>query len=60
MQVKTKFYDVKKRESIETEIVDKKEFSVNGGTRYAVVGKTSDGRTLTKFVSKDTYNQVSV
>lgn len=58
--MKTKFYDVKKRESVESEIVDKKEFKVNGGIRHAVIGKTEDGRTLTKFVSKDTYDRVSL
>jgi hypothetical protein len=59
-RMKTSFYDVKKRAKVETDIVDKKEYKVNGGVRYAVVGKTSDGRTLTKFVSKDNYDKTSV
>ena len=52
---KMKFYDVKTRQPVETEVTGKKEFDVNGQKRYAVVGKTDDGRNLTKFVSKDTY-----
>lgn len=56
---KMKFYDVKKREPVETEVTGKKEFDVNGQKRYAIVGKTDDGRNLTKFVSKDTYDSLA-
>ena len=52
-----KFYDVKKRESVETAVVGKKTYNVRGQTRYAVQGKTSDGRNLTRFVSKADYDK---
>ena len=54
--MKTTFYDVKEKRKVESEVVDKKEYKVAGGTRYAVKGKTSDGRPLTKFVSKADYD----
>lgn len=56
--MKMKFYDVKKRESVETEVVERKTYQVKGTTKYAVLGKTSDGRNLTRFVSKDVYDKV--
>ncbi len=49
------FYDVKTRQkvSIDEKNVMKTTFSTkNGQTRYGIRGKTSDGRMLTKFVSK--------
>lgn len=58
--MKMKFYDVKKRESVETEVVEKTTYQVRGQTRYAVKGKTSDGRNLTRFVNKQVYDSVHV
>lgn len=55
-----KFYDVKNRESIETEVIDKVTYQVRGQTRYAVKGKTADGRNLTRFVNKDVYDSVTL
>lgn len=55
--MKTVFYDVKTRQKVETDVTDKKEYQTNGTTRYALKGKTSDGRNLTKFVSKADYDQ---
>ncbi len=52
---KVEFYDVKTRKkvSIDDKDVLKTTFETkNGQTRYGVRGKTSDGRWLTKFVSK--------
>jgi hypothetical protein len=49
------FYDVKTRKKVKVEDKDvtKTTFTTkNGQVRYGVRGKTSDGRTLTKFVSK--------
>lgn len=49
------FYDVKTRKkvSIEEKNVLKTTFTTkNGQVRYGYRGKTSDGRMLTKFVSK--------
>lgn len=54
------FYDVKTRQKVDAEVVEKKEYQVNGQTRYALRGKTSDGRMLTKFVSKADYDSASV
>ena len=58
--MKMKFYDVKKRENVETEVVEKTTYQVRGQTRYAVKGKTSDGRNLTRFVNKEVYDSVNV
>ena len=58
--MKSSFYDVKLRKSVDVEVVGKKEYTVNGRTRYALKGKTADGRNLTKFVSKADYDKASV
>ena len=50
------FYDVKLRKTVTAEVVDKKVYHGKGGDRYALRGKTSDGRNLTKFVSKADYD----
>lgn len=54
------FYDVKLRQKVDAEVTERKEYSVNGQTRYALRGKTSDGRMLTKFVSKADYDAAQV
>ena len=54
------FYDVKLRKSVTAEVTDKKEYKSSGGTRYALRGKTSDGRNLTKFVNKMDYDKAMV
>ncbi len=41
-------------------VTDKKEYTVKGSTRYALKGKTADGRNLTKFVSKTDYDKATV
>jgi hypothetical protein len=56
--MKMMFYDVKTRQKVESEVTERVTFLVNGQTRYAVKGKTSDGRNLTKFVSKADYDSV--
>ncbi len=58
--MKTSFYDVKKKAIVETEVTDKKEYTVNGKPRYALKGKTADGRNLTKFASKADYDKATV
>ncbi|MBI5044865.1 MAG: hypothetical protein HZC02_02995 [Candidatus Levybacteria bacterium] len=58
--MKATFYDVKTRQSVETNITDKKEYQTNGTVRYAIKGKTSDGRNLTKFISKTDYDSLSL
>lgn len=58
--MKMMFYDVKKRMKVEAEVTDRVEYQVNNVTRYAVKGKTDDGRNLTKFVSKKDYDSVNM
>jgi len=58
--MKMKFYDVKTRQSVETEVTEKKEYESRGQVRYAVRGKTSDGRFLTRFISKVDYDKLTV
>ncbi len=55
-----KFYDVKTRQMVEAEVTEKKEYTNKGRVRYAVRGKTTDGRPLTKFVSKSDYDSTKV
>jgi hypothetical protein len=59
-KMKMKFYDVKTRQNVETEVTEKQEYNSRGQVRYAVKGKTQDGRSLTRFVSKDAYDSLSV
>lgn len=57
------FYDVKLREkvSIDEKNVVKVTFeSDNGQVRYGLRGKTSDGRPLTKFVSKGDWDSMKM
>ena len=53
-----KFYDVKLRTSVETEVTEKVIYSGEKGTRYAFRGKTGDGRNLTTFTSKVKFDAV--
>ncbi len=52
--MKSKFWDVKEKKSVEAEVIEAVRYK-NGG--YAFKGKTKDGRNLTTFVSKDTYEK---
>ena len=58
--MKASFYDLKKKEKIETEVTEKTTLDVKGSTRYVLKGKTADGRNLTKFVSKADYDKATV
>ncbi len=58
-RMKMKFYDVKTRMAVDAEVTERKEYTVKGKTRYAVRGKTADGRPLTKFVSKADYDKAA-
>ena len=63
--MKIKFYNVKKRESVEIEEVDcqkviyKRETSKGTQERYAVRAQDDDGTKLTKFVSKENYDKLT-
>ncbi len=57
------FYDVKTRKKVKVDDKDvtKTTFSTSKGqTRYGLRGKTSDGRSLTKFVSKGEWDKMRV
>jgi len=54
------FYDVKLRKKVEVEVTEKVVYGDPGKQRYALKGKTDDGRNLTKFVSKADYDKASV
>lgn len=58
--MKATFYDVKQRQKVETEVTEKVVYGDKGRERYAFRGKTSDGRNLTKFVSKDEWQKANV
>jgi len=61
--VAIEFYDVKlrKKVSLDEKEVTKTTFTTkNGQTRYGLRGKTSDGRNLTKFVSKAQWDSLKV
>lgn len=58
--MKDSFYDVKLRTKVDAEVVEKVTFGEPGKLRYALKGKTSDGRNLTKFVSKDTWEKAKI
>ena len=56
------FYDVKVRSKVKIDEanVSKTTFtSKNNQVRYAIRGKTDDGRNLTKFVSKSDWEKMS-
>ena len=55
--MKMKFYDVKTRKSVEADVTDKQTYKGRSGVRYAVKARTSDGRNLTRFVSKSDYDR---
>ena len=63
--MKHKFYNVKKRESVEIDekdckkVVYKRETSKGTQERYALRAQDDDGTNLTKFVNKDTYDKLS-
>lgn len=58
--MKATFYDVKLRKKVEAEVADKVEYGKEGNKRYAIRGKTSDGRNLTKFVGKADWDKIKV
>lgn len=55
------FYDVKTRKKInvdDKDVTKTKLNTKNGQVRYALRGKTTDGRTVTKFVSAKDYDKL--
>lgn len=58
--MKATFYDVKLRKKIDAEVTEKVVYGDEGRKRYAIRAKTSDGRNLTKFVSKADWDAIQV
>ncbi|MCK5148339.1 hypothetical protein KAR48_16400 [bacterium] len=58
--MKDTFYDVKLRKKVEAEVVEKVTYGEPGKERYALRGKTDDGRNLTKFVKKADWDALSI
>ena len=60
-----KFYNVKKRESVEVaedkckKVTYKRETAKGTQIRYAVRAQDDDGTNLTKFINKETYDNLS-
>ena len=55
--MKAKFYDVKKRASVNADVIGKVKFA-NG--RFALKGQTADGRGLTRFVKEADFDKADV
>lgn len=58
--MKATFYDVKNRQKVEADVTEKVVYGEKGKERYAFKAKTSDGRNLTKFVSKADWDSANV
>ncbi len=55
--MKHSFYDVKAKQKVEAEVIDFVAYGAEGNQRYAFKAKTADGRNLTAFVSKATWDK---
>jgi hypothetical protein len=58
--MKHSFYDVKAKQKVQADVTEKVTYGEAGKERYAFKGKTSDGRNLTAFVGKATWDSASV
>jgi len=57
--MKHSFYDVKAKQKVEADVTEKVTYGDKGKERYAFKAKTSDGRNLTAFVGKATWDTCS-
>ncbi|MDD2478348.1 MAG: hypothetical protein PHS31_00485 [Victivallaceae bacterium] len=55
--MKHSFYDVKEKSKVDAEVTEKVTYGTAGNERYAFKAKTKDGRNLTAFVSKATWEK---
>ncbi len=55
-----KFYDVKLKKTVDRPVIAKQEYGEGNRKRYALKGKTEDGRSLTAFCSKEVYDKTKV
>ena len=51
------FYDVKMKQRVTAKVLSAEKYDKNGTVRYAIKGKTNDGRSLTCFCNKDIYEK---
>lgn len=58
--MQAEFYDVKLRKKVVVNVVEKVTYGEPGKERYALKGKTEDGRNLTKFVKKADWESADV
>ena len=58
--MKHSFYDVKKKEKVSRDVTEKVVYGEDTRKRYAFKAKTEDGRNLTAFVSKDTFDSANI
>lgn len=58
--MKHSFYDVLEHRKVQATVTRKVSYSTRGGKRYALKGKTRDGRNLTAFVSYDDWLDATV
>ncbi|MBR7128285.1 MAG: hypothetical protein IKD09_06835 [Lentisphaeria bacterium] len=55
--MKHSFYDVREKKKVEAEVIDFVAYGAEGNKRYAFKAKTADGRNLTAFVNKATWDK---
>lgn len=58
--MKHTFYDVKIKQKVELEVVDKVAYQGKSGFRYAFEGRTDDGRKVLSFVGKAAWDAADV
>ena len=58
--MKHTFYDVKFKQKVELEVVDKVAYQGKSGLRYAFEGRTEDGRKVLAFVGKAAWDAADV
>lgn len=58
--MKHNFYDVKTKSSVSADVLEKVSYGKPGNERYAFRAKTADGRNLTAFVSKATWEKANI
>ncbi|MGL4854907.1 MAG: hypothetical protein ACRC37_06610 [Lentisphaeria bacterium] len=51
------FYDVKEKAKVTVKVTEKVTYGDENKKRYAFKGKTKDGRNLTAFVGKETWEK---
>jgi hypothetical protein len=54
------FYDVKAKAKVTAKVTEKVTYGQKGNERYAFKAKTADGRNLTAFVSKETWDAAKI